>query len=56
MALTIDLPPDLEQSLREMAEGRGQTLEEYVRLALNRAVQEELAQQTSLPGLDLEGG
>lgn len=54
MALTIDFPPDLEQSLREQAASRGQTLEEYVRLALTRAAEEELAQQTTLPGLDLE--
>ena len=56
MALTIDLPPDLEQSLRELAEGRGQPLEEYVRLALTRAIEKELAQQSSLPGLDPDEG
>ena len=54
--VTIDLPSDLEQSIRQLADGRGQSLEEYIRLALARAIQEELTQQARLPGLDVEEG
>jgi predicted transcriptional regulator len=54
--VTIDLPSELEQDLRDLAEGRGQSLEEYIRLALARAIQEELTQQARLPGLDAEEG
>jgi plasmid stability protein len=40
MTLTLSLPPDMEQKLRERAALVGQTLEGFVRQLLEREVQE----------------